>query len=86
MRVILGNPHPLGFPEPENRVTTAVIPDSDTEAEAFRAITDADGVWRNRSEAAAPDWVEADNPDFADRLAAHYGIPVGRPDDWEDAS
>lgn len=86
MRVTLGNPHPLGLPEPANRVTTVVVPDSDTEDEAFRAITDPDGVWAHHSEAPAPDWVEADDPEFAERIADHYGIGVGCPDDWEDAT
>lgn len=84
MRVTLGNPHPLRLPAPENRVTTVAIPDSDTLDEAFRTVTDRDGVWANHSHADAPAWVESDDADFADRLAAHYGISVGRPDEWED--
>jgi hypothetical protein len=84
MRVLLGNSSPRGLPEPAARITTAIIPDGLTPDEEFLAITGLDGVWANHSTAPAPDWVEADDPDFAARIAAHYGIAVGRPDDWED--
>jgi hypothetical protein len=84
MRVTLGNPYPLGLPEPERRVTTVLIPDTDTEDEAFRTVTDPGGVWAHHSQVATPDWVEADDPDFAARLADYYGVVVGRPADWEE--
>lgn len=85
MRVTLGNLHPLGFSGPERRITTVLIPDTDTADEAFRAVTDPGGVWVHHSHTAAPAWVDADDPEFAERLADHYGIAVGRPDDWEEA-
>jgi hypothetical protein len=84
MRVTLGNPHPLGFSDPENRTTTVLIPDTDTPDEAFRAVTDPGGAWVNHSHV-APAWVDADDPEFAQRLADHYGTAVGRPVDWEEA-
>lgn len=81
MRIELGNANPIGVDHPS--VTLVNVPDGDTADEALRTIVDRDGVWPAHSLDPAPAWVEADNAAFARRLAAHYDVPVGRPDDWE---
>ncbi len=83
--VVLGNPQAIdsGKPIEGVQITTAVIPEDRTLAEAVRDVSytgDAgDGFWTSHSSAAAPSWVESDNPALAQALATHYGCPVGRP-------
>jgi hypothetical protein len=38
-------------------------------------------LWRYHS-AGMPEWVESDDPEFADALAGWFGCDVGRPEDW----
>lgn len=85
--VYLGNPAALdrGKPMDGQRVTTAVIPEDYTAAEALAVVTHADGVWANHSSAGAPLWVESSDEELANALSKHYGCPIGRPDQEEDA-
>lgn len=83
MRIELGNTNPIGLPPGSRSITLVVVPDSDTADEALRTIVHQDGVWAAHSTDPAPAWVEADDAAFGRRLAAYYGVPVGRPDDWE---
>lgn len=66
-----------------NLVTSINIPDSYTRQEALRTVWHPDGVWAQHSTAPGPAWVESDDPALAEALAAIYGCPVGRPEDWE---
>lgn len=85
MLVQLGNlaPRDVDASQMGNRVTTLVIPDDLTTNEAVRTVTDPDGAWGYHS-TQPPAWVESDNSDVADQLAAHFTCPVGRPADWKD--
>jgi hypothetical protein len=83
MRIELGNANPSDPQVGRRSVTLVTVPDSDSADEALRTIVDPSGVWAAHSVDPAPAWVEADNDAFAARLAAFYGVPVGRPADWE---
>lgn len=80
MRVELGNTHPIHVDYPS--VTVAVLPDEPPPN--LLDITDPGGIWATHSTDPRPAWIEADNAEFAQRLAEHYGSPIGRPDDWKD--
>jgi hypothetical protein len=80
MRVQLGNRHPIGVDHPS--ITLVVLPDEPPPN--LLDITDPGGIWANQSHDPRPAWIEADNAEFAQRLAEHYGSPIGRPDDWKD--
>jgi hypothetical protein len=76
--VVAGSRVPLGV-----QVTTVTIPGGHTAAEQMRTITHQDGVWPAHSDAPGPVWVESDDHELAAALAAHYGCPIGEPEDWE---
>lgn len=82
MRVELGNQNPIGLDHPST--TTVVIPRDASAAEAFRSITDSDGVWANHSNDERPAWIAVNDREFEQLLAGYYGSPVGRPLDWKD--
>ena len=81
-----GNPqtidHRTGAAVAGQQVTTSHIDPSYPLERAVLALTHADGAWAAHSAAAAPDWVESDDPELAEALAAHWGCPIGCPDDW----
>jgi hypothetical protein len=80
MRVQLGNRHPIHVNHPS--ITLVVLPDEPPPN--LLDITDPGGIWANQSRDPRPAWIEADNAEFVQRLAEHYGSPIGRPDDWKD--
>jgi hypothetical protein len=96
VRVLIGNSaakhRPNGEDEPleGRRITTVNLPDLDngwTLMEQVRAVVDHDGVWNNHSQGpnvadSTPDWVEADDPNFARLIASALGTTVGRPKNW----
>lgn len=68
---------------PGQRITTVTIPESYSLSEAFKCITDANGVWVNHSDA-PPMWVSCpESPAFEALLADALGCPVGAPPDDE---
>ena len=74
-----------------DQVTTVVIPDSYTLAEAFLCVTAPDGVWTHHSQAdpdgkvVPPAWVDSDMPGLAELIASNYpGTAVGRPAETAD--
>lgn len=74
-----GQPMPPG-----NRVTSAGFDDVLSRDDMFRTVTDTAaglGFWAVHS-MQPPAWVECSDPQLAERVAAHYGCPIGRPDDW----
>lgn len=66
-----------------NRVTTIHILDENGLESRMRTITHADGFWRAMSMRPAA-WVECDDPEIEDALAAHFNCPVGEPAGWAD--
>ena len=66
---------------PGRRETEIGVPNGVPMPEAFVTVTARTGVWAAWSDG-APAWVECDNAAFAELLAAHWGCPIGRPDDW----
>lgn len=81
--VHLGNPaaHAGGDRLPgEGHVTRVVIPDCRTLDQAVRDVTHEDGLWSRHSHADAASWVECDDPELEQALAAEFGCPIGRPD------
>jgi hypothetical protein len=79
MRVQLGNLHPIHTEGPS--VTTITLPDDEPN---LLDITNSGGAWENQSHDLRPAWVECSVLAVALDLAEHYGIRVGRPDDWKD--
>jgi len=73
----------------DGHITVAHIPDHEswTDDERFYSVIDdgsgtRQGIWathRAISESDIPAWLESDDPDFAYRIAMHYGCPVGAP-------
>lgn len=90
VHILLGNTAALdrAQPIPGNQITSAGLPSDEdgwTDEERFQAVTDTErgmGIWVMHSTAPAPAWVESSDPEFAQRIATHYGCPVGRPSDW----
>lgn len=79
--VRLGNVEARHAP-PGNRITTVRYPAQRTFAERFADITDLkDGLWLHHS-TQPPAWVESNEDQLAELLAAHYGCPVGCPPSW----
>jgi hypothetical protein len=76
MEVLLGNRHPIHVDYPS--ITRVVLPDEPPPN--LLDITDPGGIWANQSHDPRPAWIEADNDEFAQRLADHYGSPIGRSD------
>lgn len=85
-RVVLGNRHAIHSRDDGEtveklkgkRATTIDVPEGQTLAETFQAITNAGGIWgAHASEGATPAWVASDSPELAGLLAAHFdGIEV----------
>lgn len=84
--VLLGNNSALdaGKPLPGNLITSVRIPELYDPERALRAIAHDDGCWVRHS-SGPPVWVESTDLDLAAAVAAHYGCPLGRPDDWDSA-
>lgn len=60
--------------EPAKRATTAIVPDEWTLAQAFRALTDGDGVINNHfADGATPVWVASDNEALAELISENFG-------------
>ena len=65
------------LPELGQQITTVCPPgEADTVDEQVQAVADA---WRVHS-SAAPAWVESDDEVLEAAVAAHFGCPVGCPD------
>ncbi len=72
---------------PGRRITTVKVPDTYTLMETLASVTAQDGAWNHHSSGddpsdSTPDWVESDDDGLAGILSAHFGCPVGRPDEW----
>lgn len=77
------NDNPIWEPAPGPSVCYVRAPGD--LAEVFVTISDrTGGVWTYQSFDEKPSWVESDSPELAALLGAHYGIPVGAPEDLED--
>jgi hypothetical protein len=79
--VVFGNRSALdrGQPIPGEQVTELSLPGCYTFDECLRSVVHSDGMWRKHS-AEPPMWVESDDDDLAEKIAEHFGCPVGRPD------
>lgn len=65
------------------QVTTVNFPEDTTLIEAFTTITAAGGVWAQHS-TGTPKWVESDNEQLAELIAANYkGCKVRKAGDSE---
>src|SRR5690349_9286131 len=83
MIVVLGNRHAIESLDngktfqplrKGKRATRVEIPEEYSLSEAFKAITDATGIWAHHaSEGAAPAWVASDSAGLATLLAEHFG-------------
>lgn len=82
--VHVGNPDPIAAGTVPGCVTTFIIPESKSFADAISDVSFDDGgpntgAWLAHSRAKSPSWVESDSPELAEALAAKWDCPVGRP-------
>lgn len=72
---------------PGNRITSCQFDEGmpfDEQVAAVIGGTHGTGFWEHHSLRPSPVWVESNDPNLAEALSAHYGCPIGRPDDtWE---
>lgn len=83
--------HEAGQPLDGSRVFTMSFPNDWDIDECMTALMDPKGVpgapgqaaWQNHS-TGHPDWVDSDNPEFAELVASRTGCRVGTPADVEE--
>lgn len=85
--VYLGNHSALdgGHPIPGTQTTSVVFMDEDDLDTRMRTLTHEDGVWVRHS-TEPPAWVQSDDEELETAIAAYFNCPVGRPNDWRDAT